>query len=450
MSRGRIKSLQGNISVIEFLDYAPKIHEMVILEDNPKVQIEILKSAGRNLYYGLVYQKMDQIHKGKKVIATGLSFEIPVGRELLGHVINIFGENEDGVVKTREKQSIYRNSPSVLSAHPPSEVEETGIKAIDFFCPILRGGKTGLFGGAGVGKTILLTEIIHNIVILAGSKSSCVFTGVGERIREGQELYESLRDNKVLPQVAMIFGQMGENAAVRFRTAFSGVTIGEYLRDEERQDVLFFIDNIFRFAQAGYELSTLMNSIPSEGGYQPDLTSEMADFHERLVSTDRASMTTVETIFIPSDDVTDPAVQAVFPYLDTTVILSRKVYQEGRFPAIDLLSSTSSALNADIVGANHAQTLRNAQAILKKASSLERIVSLVGEGELSASDRTIYKRAAIIKNYMTQNFFVAEHQTGKKGNFIKRQETVADVKDIVEGKYDGRDPGEFLYIGNVK
>ncbi|MCL4364609.1 F0F1 ATP synthase subunit beta [Patescibacteria group bacterium] len=450
MIKGRIKSLSGNIATIEFLGYSPKIHEMATLENDRTVQIEILKSAGRDQYFGLVYSGVDKINKGKKVIATGLPFEIPVGRELLGHVINIFGENDGGPVKTKEKRSIFHNSPSVLSAHPPIEIEETGIKAIDFFCPILRGGKTGLFGGAGVGKTILLTEIIHNVVVLAGSKSSCVFTGVGERIREGQELYESLKNNQVLPQVAMVFGQMGENAAIRFRTAFSGVTIGEYLRDEERQDVLFFIDNIFRFAQAGYELSTLMNSIPSEGGYQPDLTSEMADFHERLVSTDQASMTTVETIFIPSDDVTDPAVQEVFPYLDTNVILSRKVYQEGRFPAIDLLSSTSSGLGADIVGETHEKVLRVAQGILKKASSLERIVSLVGEGELSSADKVIYKRAGIIKNYMTQNFFVAEHQTGKKGNFIKRQKTVADVKDIVEGKYDAKDPGEFLYIGNVK
>jgi len=324
------------------------------------------------------------------------------------------------------------------------------VHSIDFFAPILQGGKVGLFGGAGVGKTILLTEIIHNIVVLSKSESTCVFTGVGERIREGQELYESLRDSQVLPQVASIYGQMGENSAIRFRTAFAGVTMAEYFRDISKKNVLFFIDNIFRFAQAGYELSTLTNSIPSEGGYQSTLISEMADFHERLVSTESGKLTTIETIFVPSDDMTDQAVQSIFPYLDSMVVLSRQVYQEGRFPSIDLLSSTSSGLTVEIVGEDHERAVREAQSILKKSVALERIVSLVGESELSADDQIIYKRAKIIKNYMTQNFFVAQSQTGKKGDYIPVGQTVKDMIEIIDGKYDDRKPEEFLYIGGIK
>ncbi|PIU74603.1 F0F1 ATP synthase subunit beta [Candidatus Roizmanbacteria bacterium CG06_land_8_20_14_3_00_34_14] len=355
--------------------------------------------------------------------------------------------------RTRKTKRIYKitqRSVTIVLILIPRLLGCGVVYSIDFFAPILQGGKVGLFGGAGVGKTILLTEIIHNIVVLSKSESTCVFTGVGERIREGQELYESLRDSQVLPQVASIYGQMGENSAIRFRTAFAGVTMAEYFRDISKKNVLFFIDNIFRFAQAGYELSTLTNSIPSEGGYQSTLISEMADFHERLVSTESGKLTTIETIFVPSDDMTDQAVQSIFPYLDSMVVLSRQVYQEGRFPSIDLLSSTSSGLTVEIVGEDHERAVREAQSILKKSVALERIVSLVGESELSADDQIIYKRAKIIKNYMTQNFFVAQSQTGKKGDYIPVGQTVKDMIEIIDGKYDDRKPEEFLYIGGIK
>lgn len=448
---GKIKSIRGNIVEMEFLDKQPEIHEMFVAVDDQSIKIENIMSSKKNLYYGLVYIGSEKIKRGEAIVGTGKSFEIPVGEELLGRIIDIFGSPMDGKEEVSHNLmwSVFQASPTLLKVLSPTSMLETGIKSVDFFSPILQGGKVGLFGGAGVGKTILLTEIIHNVVVLSKKKNTCVFTGVGERIREGQELYESLEKNQVLPQVASIFGQMGENSAVRFRTAFAGVTMAEYFRDVTKKNVLFFIDNIFRFAQAGYELSTLTNAIPSEGGYQSTLISEMADFHERLVSTESGKLTTIETVFVPSDDMTDQAVQSIFPYLDSMVVLSRQVYQEGRFPSIDLLSSTSSGLSAEIVGTEHEQALREAQSILKKSTALERIVSLVGESELSTDDQIIYKRAKIIKNYMTQNFFVAETQTGKKGDYIPIAQTVADMTKIIQGKQDGRKPEEFLYIGGI-
>jgi F-type H+-transporting ATPase subunit beta len=449
---GKIKSIRGNVVEMEFLESQPEIHEMILAVDNRSIKIENIMSSKKNLYYGLVYSGSEKIKRGEAVVGTGKSFEIPVGEAVLGRVIDIFGSPMDGKgeIKNELTWPVFQSSPTFLKVLTPTSIQETGIKSIDFFAPILQGGKVGLFGGAGVGKTILLTEIIHNIVVLSKNDSTCVFTGVGERIREGQELYESLKDSQVLPQVASIYGQMGENSAIRFRTAFAGVTMAEYFRDISKKNVLFFIDNIFRFAQAGYELSTLTNSIPSEGGYQSTLISEMADFHERLVSTESGKLTTIETVFVPSDDMTDQAVQSIFPYLDSMVVLSRQVYQEGRFPSIDLLSSTSSGLTAEIVGDDHERAVREAQSILKKSVALERIVSLVGESELSADDQIIYKRAKIIKNYMTQNFFVAESQTGKKGDYIPVGQTVKDMIEIIAGKYDDRKPEEFLYIGKIK
>lgn len=449
---GKIRSIRGNVVEMEFLDKQPEIHEMLVAQNDRSIKIENIMSAKKNLYYGLVYSGDQKIKRGEAIFGTGKFFEIPVGESFLGRVIDIFGTAMDGKGKVNHDLlwPVFQSSPALMKVIPSDTIQETGIKSIDFFSPIMQGGKVGLFGGAGVGKTILLTEIIHNIVALSKKKNTCVFTGVGERIREGQELYESLEKNKVLSQVASIFGQMGENSAVRFRTAFAGVTMAEYFRDISKKNVLFFIDNIFRFAQAGYELSTLTNAIPSEGGYQSTLISEMADFHERLVSTKSGKLTTIETVFVPSDDMTDQAVQSIFPYLDSMVVLSRQVYQEGRFPSIDLLSSASSGLSPEIVGKEHEQALRKAQNILKKSATLERIVSLVGESELSSEDQIVYKRSKIIKNYMTQNFFVAQSQTGKKGDYIPVSQTVSDMIGIIEGKYDGRAPEEFLYIGGIK
>lgn len=448
---GSVIAIRGQVVEVRWTGAAPRLHDILTLKDNEAVKLEVYSSSSKDEFYCLSLTDVTLVHRGAEVINTGVSLEIPVGPEVLGRVMDVFGQAQDGqqALKAKELRNIFTSQSRYDDVLPPEKVLETGIKAIDFFCPILKGGKVGLFGGAGVGKTILLTEIIHNVVILSKNKSVSVFAGVGERVREGQELLESLRESKVLPQVSLIYGQMGENPAVRFRTAFGGVTLAEYFRDQGK-DVLFFIDNIFRFSQAGHEIATLMNAIPSEGGYQATLSSEMASFHERLVSTQKGAITSIEAVYVPSDDITDQGVQAIFPYLDSIVVLSRAIYQEGHFPAIDVLSSTSSALNPEIVGDEHYHTYLQAQQLLKKAVALDRIVSLVGESELSQEDQTAYKRSQILKNYMTQNFSVTEAQTGRPGEYVALKDVVADVKGILDGAYDSLDPTEFLFVGSVK
>lgn len=307
----------------------------------------------------------------------------------------------------------------------------------------------GLFGGAGVGKTLLLTEMLNNIVGLQKGKSVSVFAGIGERSREALELLQALAKSKALAYSSLVFGPMGENPAVRFLSAFSAVTLAEYFRDVEGKNILFFADNIFRFAQAGNELSTLTGSLPSEDGYQPTLESEMAQFHERLVSTKKAIVSTIEAVYVPADDLLDHGVQAIFPYLDSTVILSRGVYQKGILPAVDVLGSSSSALTPALVGEAHYQTVLDAKALLKQAVALERIASLVGESELSQTDLLAFKRARKIQNFMSQRFFVAETQKGEKGKFVPVKSTVQDVADILKGKYDTVPEESFLFIGSA-
>jgi F-type H+/Na+-transporting ATPase subunit beta len=331
----------------------------------------------------------------------------------------------------------------------PQEVFETGIKVIDLFSPMVKGGKMGLFGGAGVGKTMLLTELLHNVVSESEGKVVSVFAGVGERSREGLELFHALRDSQVLPSASLIFGQMGENPVMRFLAAFGGVTLAEYYRDVMYRDVLFFIDNIFRFAQAGNELSTLTSTLPSEDGYQPTLESEMADFHERLVPTKAAGVSTVEAIYVPADDLMDHAVQAIFPYLDSIVVLSRDVYQQGLLPAVDILKSSSSWLNPRIVGDRHYQIALEAKSMIERAQQLERRVQLMGESELSTDDQQDLKRGRRLRNYMTQNFFVAAAQKGSQGARVPLKTTLDDVEGILQGKTDGIDESALLMIGSL-
>ena len=452
MVTGRVVSVKGQIVEVEFLDDKPRINDVVVYKEDPSVKMEIYTSATPNSFYCLALTEVTKLHHGAIVVHTGEPIKVPVGKELLGRVIDTLGDPQDGLGELNAKEFRPIIAPSVTFANVtiPNEVLETGIKVVDFFTPIVKGGKVGLFGGAGVGKTVIISEIIHNLVILNPEKNVSVFTGVGERTREGEELFQTLIESKVMQGVSLIYGSMGENPAVRFRTAFTGVTLAEYFRDFMGKDVLFFIDNIFRFAQSGYELSTLMNAIPSEGGYQATLASEMASFHERLVPTKKNAITTFEAIYVPADDLTDSGVQAIFPYLDSGLILSRTVYQEGRFPAIDIMASNSSALNPDTVGEEHYLTALDAQTLLKKAMSLERIVALIGESELSTDDQIIYKRAKMLKNYMTQNFTVVETQTEKKGVYVSVKETVADVKALLEGKVDLLAPEDLLFIGTLK
>ncbi len=451
-STGKVVSIKGHVVEIEFLKDPPNIHDVLVLENDAATQMEVFVSSTAQRFYCFLLTESKNLRKGSLVVGTGTSMQIPVGTEVLGRVMDIFGNPQDGgaAFPVIKKKSIFDFSHSFEEVVVPNEIIYTGIKAIDFFCPLLRGGKVGLFGGAGVGKTILLTEIVHNVVVLNKDESVSVFTGIGERIREGQELYESLQQSAVLPLVSLIFGPMSENPSVRFRTAMGGVALAEYFRDTLKKNVLFFIDNIFRFTQAGHELATLMNTIPSEGGYQATLSSEMALLQERLVSTINGSLTAIEAIYIPADDISDYGVQAVFPYLDSTVVLSRSIYQQARFPAVDLLSSTASGLTTEIAGEAHYKAFLESQAVLKRAQSLDRIVSLVGESELSPADQTIYRRAKIIQNYMTQNLFVMQPQTGKQGKYVKLNDTVADIQSILSGKYDDYPPETFLYLGSLK
>jgi F-type H+-transporting ATPase subunit beta len=452
MIEGKIISIKGQIIEAEFMDEKPHIHDVLTAKNDPKVKMEVYTSASPSSFYCLALTEIADLHHGSPVVSTGQPIIIPVGKELLGRVVDTLGEPEDGLgpLNAKEFRPIIAKDVSFEHVQIPNEVMQTGIKVVDFFAPIVKGGKVGLFGGAGVGKTVIISEIIHNLVILAPEKNVSIFTGVGERTREGEELFQTLIDSNVMQGVSLIYGSMGENPALRFRTAFTGVTIAEYFRDSMGKDVLFFIDNIFRFAQSGYELSTLMNTIPSEGGYQATLASEMGSFHERLVSTDKNAITTFEAIYVPADDLTDSGVQAIFPYLDSGLILSRAIYQQGRFPAIDILASNSSALNPDTVGHQHYETALEAQALLKRATSLERIVALIGESELSTEDQTVYKRSKFLKNYVTQNFTVVENQTEKKGVFVTVKDTVADVRAILDGKVDVLAPEDILYIGTLK
>lgn len=452
MVQGKIVSIKGQIIEAEFLDEKPRINDVLVFKDDPGIKMEVYTSASSNSFFCLALTGIKNLHYGSVVLNTGEPIKVPVGSELLGRVIDTLGDSQDGLgeIKAKEFRPIIARDVSFSNVVIPKEILETGIKVVDFFTPIIRGGKVGLFGGAGVGKTVIISEIIHNLVILNPEQNVSVFTGVGERTREGEELFATLVESKVMQGVSLIYGSMGENPAIRFRTAFTGVTLAEYFRDKMGKDVLFFVDNIFRFAQSGYELSTLMNAIPSEGGYQATLASEMASFHERLVSTTKNAITTFEAIYVPADDLTDSGVQAVFPYLDSGLILSRTVYQEGRFPAIDILGSNSSALNPDTVGDFHYKTAIEAQSLLKKATALERIVSLIGESELSAEDQILYKRSKMLKNFMTQNFTVVESQTEKKGVHVSVKDTVNDVRAILDGKVDKLAPEDFLYIGTLK
>ncbi len=449
---GKVVSVKGQIVEVEFTGEKPRIFDVLVYREDPGVKMEVYTSASPNSFFCLALTDVTKLHHGSDVVNTEQPIKIPVGAELLGRVVDTLGEPQDGLgpLNAKEMRPIISKDVAFADVKIPNELLETGIKPVDFFTPIVKGGKVGLFGGAGVGKTVIISEVIHNLVILNPEKNVTVFTGVGERTREGEELFETLKESKVMQGVSLIYGSMGENPALRFRTAFTGVTLAEYFRDTLGKDVLFFIDNIFRFAQSGYELSTLINSIPSEGGYQSTLTSEMASFHERLVSTQKNAITTFEAIYVPADDLTDSGVQAIFPYLDSGIILSRAIYQEGRFPAIDLLGSSSSSLNPETVGEVHYQTALDAQTLLKKAVALERIVSLIGESELSADDQTLYKRSKMLKNFMTQNFTVVETQTEKKGVYVSVHDTVKDVRSILDGKVDGLKPEEFLFIGTLK
>lgn len=451
---GRIISAEHHVVVVEFLSNHPEIHEVLTLADDTNVVLEVAASATANSWYCFVLRGSRSVTRGAVVERTHQPLRIPVGEGVLGRVTNVFGEALDaGGSLGKKRAPIFEySSADVTTVAVPSEIIETGIKAIDFFAPLLRGGKLGLYGGAGLGKTVLLTELINNIVIRKENKTRevcSVFAAVGERSREAQELIEDLAAADALQKTAVVVGQMGENPAVRFRTGYAAVRVAEHMRDHMDTDVLFFMDNMYRFSQAGYELGTLMNQIPSEDGYQPTLQSEIAEIQSRLYSTEEHSITAIEAIYLPSDDITDLAVRSQFPYLDASVVLSRDIYQQGRLPAIDLLASTTTALSTEFVGQEHYTTYLAAKELLEAAVSVERLVSLVGIQELTAENKAIYTRAQLLKNYMTQSFFVTATQAGRPGAFVTRDETVADVARIMSGELDETDPDMLLDGGSL-
>lgn len=458
---GIVVSILGQIVIIEVKGNAPRYGE-IFVSNGAKMVCYL--SSGPNCYYFIVLSGEKKIYKGMEVESTKKTLSIPVGDGLLGRVVDLFGLPVDGggVIKTTKREEVLKTEEFSLNRDFENKIWETGIKVVDFFAPLASGGKIGLFGGAGVGKTVLLTEIMHNIFMsvdthMTPNKDSAktvqnvnnmsVFAGVGERTREGRELVDELREKKVLDKTALVYGSMGDNAGKRFLTAYAATAVAEYFRDEGN-NVLFFMDNVFRFAQAGSELTTLTNIIPSEEGYQPTLASEMAQLHERLHSKE-TTLSAIEAIYVPSDDLLDQAVNSVYPYLDSVVTLSRDIYQEGRFPAVDISNSSSSLINPDIVGEVHYNAVIEAQRILKEAEELERMVALVGEGELSPENQTLYKRSNLIKAYMTQPFEVVAVQTGRKGEKVPLAKTVSDVADIVAGKHDNKTPDQLSYIGAI-
>lgn len=450
-NEGKVISVIGQVVEVEFIEQKPSIHDLLFMKDNTNARLEVYSSSGKNRFYCLVLSYEQLFYRGAIVVNSGEQILFPAGHEILGRVVDIFGNPLDGKgeVTVKSKSPIHENSAINGRILTKKEILPTGIKIIDVFSPLLKGGKMGLFGGAGVGKTILLTEILHNIVGRSVDKTVSVFAGIGERSREGLELYQSLVSSGVMQNSTLIFGPMGENPATRFLAAYSAATLAEYFRDFEENNVLFFIDNAYRFAQAGNELSTLTSNLPSEDGYQATLEREMADFHERLISTQNAEITTIEAVYVPADDILDHGVQVLFPYLDAIIVLSREQYQKGILPAVDILSSSSTTLTTRIVGEKHFDCVLRAKSMIKQAESLDRIVSLVGESELSAEDQLIYRRARKIKNFMTQRFFVTEGQTAQKGVFIPVQNAIDDLLGIIDGKYDHIHEDKFLYIGNV-
>lgn len=462
MTTGRVLTVMQHVATVEFITEPPKLHEVLTLATDSEAMLEVVSSAAKNVWYCLIMRNSPQLVRGVEVVRTHQTLRIPVGEAVLGRVFTVFGQPLDkkGSLDTKTLPIFERQKPNLQDFAIPHEIIETGIKAIDFFAPLFKGGKMGLYGGAGLGKTVLLTELINNIVIrqqeektkesTPAAQTYSVFAAVGERSREVEELVADLTQAEALERTCVVVGQMGENPAVRFRTAYAAVRVAEHIRDTMHADVLFFMDNMYRFSQAGYELSTLMNKIPSEDGYQPTLPSEIAEIQSRLHSTVDNSITAIEAIYLPSDDITDLAVRSQFPYLDDIVVLSRDIYQQGRLPAIDLLASTTTAMSPEFVGQAHYETYLEAKKLLEQAVSIERLVSLVGLGDLSADNQTIYKRSQLLKNYMTQSFFVTAEQTNKPGAFVPRATCVADVQEILSGALDTHDPELLLEGGSLR
>lgn len=449
---GRVRGVHGQIVEVEYDKTVnlPKFYEILTSPENPEVKLEVYAFSDKNSIYCLSISKKDILYRDLPISATGKPLTIPASEKLLGRLINIFGEPQDdlGPLGDVDHIPIYETSPSFDTVETPDTVLETGIKQIDFFTPFIKGGKIGFVGGAGVGKTILLTELLRNIT--GSHPGIAVFAGIGERIREGHELAQSVKTAGVLNKICLILGQMNDNAIVRFRVAWVATALAEYFRDRMKKDVLFFVDNTFRFIQAGSEVSALLESIPSELGYQATMESEISNFENRLVSTKNASITSVQTVYVPADELSDVAVSAIISHLDAVVILSRTIASRGFYPPIDPLLSSTNSLNKKIVGNQHYEIATKAIELLHNHQRLSRIVSIVGESELSPYDRLIFQRAKKIIYYMTQPFFTTEAQTGKKGKSVTRQQTITDVQRIIAGELDTVPVDKLYFIGSLE
>ncbi len=453
MNQGKIVSIIGPVIEVEFLNKLPKIYSSlsVHLKDNSVLTLETLQHAGEKRIIAIAMGPTEGLSRGLIVYDHDEPISIPVGEKILGRMFNVLGKTIDGlpdddIEKNCIRYPIHRNGPKFEDQKTETEILETGIKVIDLICPILKGGKVGLFGGAGVGKTVIIKELIHSIAEAHSGVS--VFSGVGERTREGNDLYYEMKEAGVLDKAVLVFGQMNEPPGVRLRVGLTALSMAEYFRDEKGQDVLLFIDNIFRFVQAGYEVSALLGRMPSSVGYQPTLGTEMGELQERITSTKNGSITAIQAVYVPADDLTDPAPATTFSHLDSTVVLSRQLAELGIYPAVDPLDSTSSVLDPKIVGVEHYNVARGVQKILQRYKELQDIIAILGVDELSDEDKLIVIRARRLQKFLSQPFVVAEVFSGIPGKYVPITETVRCFKEILEGKHD-RVPEDQFYMKGV-
>ncbi len=453
--KGKISQVIGPVVDVDFDGYLPQINEAI--EVNYKVEgqdqkliLEVAAHVGDGRVRTIAMDMSEGLVRGMEATALGNPIQVPVGEEVLGRIFNVIGDpiDEAGAVDAKQKWSIHRDPPPFEDQSTKSEIFETGIKVVDLLAPYAKGGKVGLFGGAGVGKTVIIMELIHNVAFKHSGYS--VFAGVGERTREGNDLYNEMKESNVLDKVALCYGQMSEPPGARNRIALTGITMAEYFRDEMGLDVLMFIDNIFRFAQSGSEMSALLGRIPSAVGYQPTLAREMGALQERITSTKKGSITSVQAVYVPADDLTDPAPAAVFAHLDATTVLNRSIAEKGIYPAVDPLDSTSRVLDPQIIGDEHYDVARGVQSVLQKYKDLQDIIAILGMDELSEEDKKVVERARKIEKFLSQPFFVAEIFTGAPGKYVTLEDTIAGFKGILEGKYDHMPENAFYMVGDMQ
>ena len=448
---GRVVQVTGPVLDIKFDDeHLPNLLNAVEVKNGEKTIVaEVAQHIGDDVVRCIAMSSTDGLVRGAKAVDTGSGISVPVGEETLGRIFNLLGEPVDNLPapETKERWCIHRKPPAYDEQQSATEILETGIKVVDLICPYAKGGKIGLFGGAGVGKTVLIMELINNVAKQHGGLS--VFSGVGERTREGNDLYNEMKESGVLNKTALVYGQMNEPPGARMRVALSGLTMAEYFRDKCGQDVLLFIDNIFRFTQAGSEVSALLGRMPSAVGYQPTLATEMGALQERITSTKKGSITSVQAVYVPADDLTDPAPATTFAHLDAKTVLSRQIASQGIYPAVDPLDSTSRILSPDIVGKEHYETARGVQKILQRYNELQDIIAIMGMDELSEDDKLTVNRARKVQRFLSQSFSVAEQFTGMPGKYVPLKETVRGFKEILEGKHDDIPESAFLFAGTI-